>query len=218
MSKRPHNNGNGAPAKKARPATVASQIATAMNKESKFFDTAVDLSTATAGTVVASMNLIPQGTGEAERVGRKCTLRSINYRYTMTLNTTGTIANTSATVRVIVFHDKQANGATATVTNILESAAFLSFNNLANKNRFRTLHDKIYSLESHAGAGNGTSDGFAEATTFGSAFIKCNIPLEFDSTAGAITELKSSNIGILWIVSQNLVTVVGTVRVRYTDM
>ena len=45
-------------------------------------------------------------------------------------------------VRIIVYLDRQCNGAAAGVTDLLESASYLSFRNLANQSRFKFLYDK----------------------------------------------------------------------------
>lgn len=127
--------------------------------ELKFHDVDLDDAVVAAGAVVTpSVCLIAQGVTESTRVGRKCTLKSINWRFSITLAPSTASANTSDTIRVIMYVDKQANGATAANTDVLESASFLSFNNLSNKGRFRTLMDRIYDIKSSAGGGNGTTE------------------------------------------------------------
>ncbi len=186
--------------------------------EMKFFDLDLDDATiATGGTITDSINKIAQGTTEITRIGRKCTIRGINWRYVITLAASTAAGDTTDVVRVIMYLDKQCNGATATVLDILESADFQSFNNLSNKSRFRTLSDKTYDLVAHAGGGDGTTEDYGEDITTDSFYKKCNIPIEFDSTAGAITEIRSNNLGVL-LISQTGKTGFGSkIRLRYSD-
>ncbi len=190
----------------------------AQGGELKFHDVDIDLSPIpAAGSVNDSQVKIPQGTTEKTRIGRKATVRSINWRFQIRL-----LAAANATggdvVRVIMYVDKQCNGATANVTDILESADYQSFNNLGNKNRFRTLMDRTYDLNPMSAAGDGTANDalpFAINDTF---FKKVNLPIEWNSTAGAITEIQSNNIGILLISRANTLSdFESKVRIRFSD-
>ncbi len=187
--------------------------------ELKFHDVDVDDAAIAAGATIAqnSCNLIPQGTSEKERIGRKCVVRSINWRFNMVLPTTVTAAETTDTVRIILYLDKQTNGVVAGTTDILEAADYQSFNNLANKGRFRTLMDRTYTLTCGAGSGRGTTDtlSYAAASENDTFFKNVNIPLEFDSTAGAITELKSNNIGVMTLGKSGHVVFDSKMRVRF---
>lgn len=163
--------------------------------ESKFFETTAQNTAFTAaGVIVPSLNLIPQGTSECERDGRKAHMTSIHWKGIIRLNAT-TSSETVNNVRIIMYMDKQTNGQAAAVTDILEQGDFMSFNNLANRQRFRVLWDKKMSLNAAAFSSttSNTKDYYME-------FHKqCNIPLEFSSTTGAITELRSNNVGMIFI-------------------
>ncbi|AXH73549.1 MAG: coat protein [Doliovirus lythtis] len=186
-----------------------------LGTELKFLDTtATTNNVATTGVIHnASLNLIPQGVTESQRVGRKCTIKSLHLRWTAQLNDTGTATSTDDGVRILVYLDKQCNGATATVTDILESASYLSFNNLSNKNRFRVLMDKTCDISATA----------AISATFGQKGMtyqwhwRGNMPIEFSSTTGAITEIRSNNIGVLLVSDNARINVVSNCRVRFAD-
>ncbi len=191
--------------------------------ELKFHD--VDLDDAvidTAGTITATVNIIPQDVTEKTRVGRKCTIKSIGWRYRINLPEQDAVATpaNSDVVRVIMYLDKQANGATAAVTDLLESANFHSFNNLANKSRFRVLHDAMYDLNfltlASDNAGVVSSAGVNRSGEF---FKKCNIPIEFDDTAttGAIGTIRSNNLGVLLISSAGQAGFDSKIRLRFSD-
>jgi len=193
--------------------------------ELKFHDLDIDDAVvASSGSIAqASCNIIAQGTTESTRLGRKLTIKSINWRFQVTLPELDAVADPGPVdaVRVILYLDKQANGATAAVTDILESADFQSFNNLANKSRFRTLMDRTYAIN----YSNLASDGAGVVSSAGeniqdSFFKKCNIPIEYDNTGtdGALTSQRSNNIGLLLISRSNTAGFNSKMRLRFSDM
>ncbi len=187
--------------------------------ELKFHDVDLDDgSISQTGTITASINLIAQGTTESERIGRRCTVRSVNWRFDIVKTPATASADTSETVRVIMYLDKQCNGTAATALAILESNDFQSFNNLANKSRFRTLMDRTYDLNANAGGGDGTTEDYGETILHDSFYKNCNIPIEFDSTTGAITEIRSNNIGVLILSKIGALSVFSSkIRLRFSD-
>jgi len=188
------------------------------NSEKKFFDTAKALTTvANTGTILnSSLNLIVQGATESNRVGRKVVLRNIYFHGSVSLPATNVDSETSEIIRVIVYCDKQTNGAAATVTDILKDADYRSFRNLANQERFVILKDKFYDL-------NASCQSTVTAQTTGDfgyhikMYKKLDIPLEFSGATGAITELKSNNIGIMAISEAGVGEINYICRVRYSD-
>ncbi len=189
--------------------------------ELKFHDLDIDISPVGLAGVIAqdSVNLIAQGVTESERIGRKCRIKSINWRFNCRLLATTVAANTSDTIRILLYLDKQANGATASITGILESANYQSFNNLTNKGRFRTLMDKTLALNCTAGSGRGSTDtlSYAEHNVASSYFKNVNIPIEFSAGTGAIGEITSNNIGVLLITESGLVNFTSKMRLRFSD-
>ncbi len=186
--------------------------------ELKFHDLDVDDATiASNGTITQdSVNKIAQGVTEVQRIGRKCILRSINWRFNIRLPEGVATTTTADTVRVLLYLDKQANGAAATVTNILETDNYQSFNNLANKSRFRTLMDRTYDMNTDL-SGDGTTVDSPRFNINDTLFKNLAIPIEFDSTTGAITEIKSNNIGVLLLSKNGLCTFDSKMRVRFSD-
>lgn len=189
--------------------------------ELKFHD--VDLDDAiivNTGQITPSVNLIAQGVSESERVGRKCTIRSIGWRYKVSLPERDAVADPSAgdNVRVMLYVDKQANGATAAVTDILESADFQSFNNLSNSGRFIILHDKTYDCNYNAMASDGAGVVSLVQMQWNYSFYKkCEIPIEWSDTTGVMTEIRSNNIGALLIASQGVAGFGSKIRLRFSD-
>ncbi len=188
--------------------------------ELKFHDLDIDDATIASGATIAqdSCNKIAQGVTEVQRIGRKCTVRSINWRFQISTNVqSNTASPATEVVRVILYLDKQANGATATTAAIVESDDFQTFNNLANKSRFRTLMDRTYPLQLMAASGADATAEWAGENVTDTFFKKVNIPIEFDSTTGAITEIRSNNIGVLLLGKQGLAVFASKMRIRFSD-
>lgn len=191
--------------------------------ELKFHDQDIDdAAIAANGTIFtnasaeATLLRIPQGTSEIQRIGRKCTIRSIGWRFEIRLLATANVG-ASDVVRVILYLDKQCNGAAAAITDILESNNFQSFNNLGNKSRFRTLMDRTYALNTQAAAGDGTANDAASFLIQDTFFKKVNLPIEFSSTAGAIAEIRSNNINMLILSRAGLSDFESKMRLRFSD-
>ncbi len=189
--------------------------------ELKFFDLDVDDAVIVVDgqiqTATGSINTIAQGVTEVTRVGRKCRIKSILWRYNLEL-VQGATVGLSETVRCIVYQDTQCNGATAAVTDILESDNYQSFNNLANSGRFRILYDKTHVLNPSASAGNGTANDVAQHDINRAFYKKCDIPIEFSATTGAITEIRSNNLCILTVSKTGgLAAMDSKIRLRFSD-
>lgn len=193
--------------------------ASGVGTELKFFDGANSTASvsATGAILEDSLNEIAQGAGESNRVGRKCTLKSIHLRGEFTLPAQTSATTSSERVRFIVYLDKQCNGATAAVTDILESGNQDSFLNLANKSRFRILGERTCALNAHGATATAGAYTFGEVVKNFKMNLKCNLPLEFDGATGAITELRSNNIRVLAISDSAVATCVFRWRVRYAD-
>ncbi len=189
--------------------------------ELKFFDTdQSDASIAATGDVLntGSICQIPQGVTESTRIGRKCTIKSISMRMLFSLpSLTTPVGPVSSMIRVLLVLDKQCNGAAPNVTDLLETANWLSHNNLANKGRFRVLYDRKLNVQPTSGAGGDTDGNWPRSNVYREHFMKCNIPIEFKSTTGAIGEITSNNLFQLFIAEQPGVGIEGKVRLRFAD-
>ncbi len=189
--------------------------------ELKFHDFTVDDAVIAAGGVITdTINIIPQGVTEVQRIGRKCTIRSIMWRGKVSLPELELEGNpgTPERVRLILYLDKQCNGATATALGILEAVTPDDYRNLANSGRFNILMDKNivlnYSTLSHFATNSFSMAGVTRNFSF---FKKCAIPIEFDSTTGALTEIRSNNLGLLIVAEDGAASLVSRVRLRFSD-
>ncbi len=199
---------------KAPQAKRYSKIYQKVSPERKFFETAISFAVgAGAGLIEDSLVHISQGTEESQRVGRSVTLSSLHIRGVYNFVEHATVSADAC--RFIVYLDKQTNGATAAVTDILETADEKAYRNLSNTGRFEILADRYFTINSL------TADG---ASNYGQVLkpLNINIPfkqgikIEYNNTTGNITEIRSNNIGLLWI-NQGATSVTATARVRYLD-
>ncbi len=184
--------------------------------ELKFFDTFnAGTALAVAGVITdASLNIVPQGVLENERVGRKMTIKKIGIRFLLQFNSSTT--ETAEVVRVIVVQDKQTNGAAFAITDVLQTASEGSFNNLSNKSRFLILMDRYESINKKTDIGTNVNE-FVQAWSW---FKDVNIPIEFDNSAatGALTTQRTNNIAVFGITLNSTTISLGyTCRIRYVD-
>lgn len=190
--------------------------------EWKYHDVKSTVAAAAQAGVIANITLneLVQGTGESERIGRKVTVRSIEMRGATRLISDAAPLAGHCIVRIILYVDKQTNGATATPTLLLKEATaahvYRAPYNLSNAGRFTILMDKSIGLNATAALGGGAGATF-EAQKMLRFKKRCAIPLEFDSTLGAITEIRSNNLGVLVIGSNAHADVHMTWRLRYSD-
>jgi len=160
---------------------------------------------------------IAQGDDVGNRTGRKIVVRSI----LVNLNCVWAPA-AGATAGQIVYgyliQDKQCNGAVAAITDVFTSAlAGFGAMNLDNSHRFKVLKKWVIQFTSPAGV-----TGAYNAVTKPMHFYKrCNIPLMFSGTTGALTNIRSNNlfmvVGATGSPTTDLSTITGTVRLRFTD-
>lgn len=192
-------------------------------QELKFFDTSRNsVGVGSSGEIQNSLVLIPQGTGEKSRIGRKVIVKSLYARWTAVLPTASGLSAVTATggdmLRIIFYIDKQCNGGNAAVLDILETATFTSFRNLANMARFIIISDKTIAINLQMAVSNQTSGTISTPDTLikGSMYRKLLTPISFNSTFGVIAELDSNNLSVLYISKHGFVSIEDSIiRVRY---
>lgn len=161
--------------------------------ELKWLDTQLAGTISTTGVqwgAPTGLNLIPQGTSENERIGRKCIIKTIQMRGFLTTATTN--SNDNGNFYLVL--DKQANKAYSLYTDVFQGASYLDFRNQANSQRFVVLKRFQFDI---AGSSSTTVSGTGSASANSQQFNyykKCNIPIEFTSTSGVIGEITSNNL------------------------
>lgn len=169
-----------------------------------------------------TINVIPQGITEKTRVGRKCTIRQLHWRYQCSMPEKDGAVNptTGDTVRIMLYLDKQCNGATALVTDILETANMKSFRNLANSGRFTILKDQLVTINYMGMASEQLGEVSQARVVREYTWSKmCNIPIEFNDAEndGSLATIRSNNIGLLLISDNGRIGFESKVRMRFSD-
>ncbi len=194
-----------------------------MDGERKFLDVQVGTTPVTAAGVLvrSTFNDVAQGTGEAQRIGRKLTLKSAEFRWTIeSPATSGGTEVGGQTIRLVVLMDKQANGAATSWLSVFQQANIHSMRNLENSNRFTILRDKLVTLNRVSGpVPGGTTGLFPQVNRPVHLRVTLNTPIEFSGVLGSMSEIRSNNLLMLAIAEEDSTTtnVHGTCRIRYSD-
>jgi len=183
--------------------------------EKKFLDSIWSGTMNAAASVDLDANLIGQGAGQSQRVGRKCIIKSIHLRGVVAMDP-GADAAAADIAYLYIILDTQCNGANPAVTDIftdvnLEEAMI----NMANSNRFKVLKRMTFELQATAGVTTAYNQTVREVEWY----KKCDIPIEFSGATGALTEIRSNNIIAVsgLAVGDASVNYGGVCRVTFTD-
>lgn len=186
--------------------------------ESKFFDVNVVLFTIddVSGNFT-NLNLVSQGTEADDRIGQRFTLVSVSLRFSILLPDTNVVTQTRDLIRIIVYVDKQCNGATPDVGDLLTPVGpnvTIWPYNTSNSYRFKYLFDKTLAINSASGPNSSNIwPEVAKPFTIGK---RLHIPIEMDIGA-TITDVKSNNLAIFIVSENNRAQMSFTSRIRFTD-
>jgi len=186
--------------------------------ELKYFDTALSFTCDATGEVPATgqLALIAQGTTEVTRIGRNATVKSIQLRGTASF-APAAAANAATNAYIYLVLDTQANGAAAAITDVLTANTMgTALVNLNNSMRFRILKRFKFTMNSAAGA----TTAYNNVVKTFDFYKRCDYPIDWNSTTGAITEIRSNNLFLLAGTdgsSDDLVTIAGNCRLRFSD-
>lgn len=188
----------------------------------KYLDTATNgTAISTTGTIVNSLIQIPIGTTDVTRIGNKVDIVSWGVHFTFSCDnqvaaTPGPIINNN--VRLILYVDHQANGAAATPTDILTTASLSSYRNMDQVERFKVLFDRYYCFVPQCAYWDGTNGQINTGSSkWFKALFKMNLPVHFSGSTGAMTEIKSNNLGMLLISDVSSMNYSMQHRVKYRD-
>lgn len=179
-----------------------------------------------------------QGTGASERVGDKIYVHSLQMKLRMTPTidpSVGLLAQSNQLVRVIMFVDKQANGAQpvlvsatasdhAVLGEVNSEKQVVADRNLGAVSRYRILYDRIHSLRMQSSSTSATNEQTSGEAKIISIYKRFKKPLTIryvaGSSGGDFTEIQSNNLwcGVLCDAANTQgVFIKGNSRVRYTD-
>lgn len=161
---------------------------------------------------IVLLNGIVAGTGKSERVGRKILMKSLELRIKFQKGTN------SNNIRMLIVYDKQANQTLPTcadVVNVTTSALDpYQAKNLDNAERFVILKDVNIDFAN--------SGSVAPVTWFQKIFLRLNLPVRFDSTAGGYTDITSGSLVLMFFDNNSTGSAYSTcyygARVKYSDL
>lgn len=163
---------------------------------------------ATSGTLTL-LNGCVQGAGASNRISRRVTLRSVQLRgrIQMAATTTG-----ASPIRLIVFYDRQSNGAAPSATDLLTGNSISDFTNLSNNRRFLIVADEIRSCIGTAGP----------QSVYFNFYRKLNLVTEFNTgNAGTVADIATGSLYVLAYASPGIgvasLNCDVQSRVRFTD-
>ncbi len=198
---------------------------TGIKPEKKFHDTILAATTISGtGTTMQNgttdMIELVRGTGENERNGSRIRIKSIHGRIRLMLPHEDGVTTGAASfdqVRIMVGIDKQANGAAATMAQILEeSVAINQFRNIENVHRFVMLYDRSFTFNATGFTGMTTTTIDTPAVMkFIAINLQVNIPIYYDGALGAVSEIRSHNIFAFAISLNGRPTMICHWRIRY---
>ncbi len=172
---------------------------------------------------------IAQDNTATTRIGRKIVVTDILWKGSLELqaNVASSTDRSGAAwenFRLVVYLDKQSNGAASASTLIFETDVIDAFRNIENASRFKILWDKSYRIRSqyqHAQNGATLSMSTQQATVKFKYHWRGFIPIEYNDTAttGAIGTVRSNNIGC-FICGENtnsgsVAELYGSLRLRF---
>lgn len=166
------------------------------------------------------------------RIGRKIQIRSVYLKgYVASEAANGATLASPINVgvqlaRLIVFVDYQPNGAVPVVGDLLNSAAVAAHLNLNNRDRFKVLIDKQFTIDPLIYNTTATQAVCSATNQIRAVkkYKKCNIETIFNAVnGGTIADITSGALFMFWIGAQaagantDCQAQIG-VRVRYTDL
>lgn len=195
--------------------------------EKKWFDTyntGTTLAVAGSTPIEPCLNLITQGAGESQMIGRRICVKSVEMKFDL-MKEAGTNANVDGVnnqdaYRLLLVWDRQCNGAAASWLDVMENNDYYSERNLENSTRFTILKEWLGTMDQVVFA-DGTDYSSGRQLRAMKKFRKVNIDMEFNAeqTPGTrdITEVRTSNLLIIGASKRGTITYQGRARVRYTD-
>lgn len=165
---------------------------------------------------LGSFNII-QGTGDGNRTGNFIEIKKVVIRF----NGSIPVGTPNSNFRVIIFTDKQVNGATPAITDVIETGTggmMAGYNDdlviQVGGPRFKILMDKLYTVNCGAGAAD------ASSTTTAYTFTKVlNGPFKvhYDTTTGAIADIVSGEIFIATVANGTNAVVACSAQITFVD-
>lgn len=185
--------------KKVKPKYMPLYYGVSKGAEKKFNDVTGTATTLLTTPQLILLNGVSTGTDYNTRIGREVNMTSEYLR--MTIFSTGT-----GWVRMMLIYDKQPNGSAPALTDILVSQSVVAPNNLNNKDRFCSISDKVYKL-----------DTASQLSVFVKKYKKMNTPATYSGTGNTIASISTGSLYLILLSTSDTPSCSYYSRVRYVD-
>lgn len=167
--------------------------------ETKWFirDIAVSEVITTSWKNVSACIGLGEGTSAITRIGQKVRLKRIEYIVAIQPVLAGT-EKVGSRCRVILYHNKQANGAPMAPTSLFDSNDILSLRNITQMRRCSVLKEHVHHMSVIASDGAGTNSSAGPPIQFKWTIYPKTV-LQYTSNAGAEADILKDDYGIGWI-------------------
>lgn len=172
-----------------------------LNVEYKYVNTSASSQPTTTGAITF-LSGIAEGNSNVTRDGEQVKITSIHWKAVMTQHASASLTF----ARVIIFIDNSQDGTPPTVANLLTTDSATGHRNIAFKNRFAVLYDKVISM------GDKTVRNFE-------FFKKLNMKATYSSSLATNAAATGNHLFIYLYSSEptNYPTLYWDVRLRYVD-
>lgn len=199
----------------------------AIRPEMKYHDVAWNQAFYT-GSYLNCINMIAQGTGASQRIGRRITIKSIRIRGTVSIlaqnDEDDALYPPDQPVAVSLVLDRQCNGALPATTDVFTAATSNALPKIENDMRFKILWDKFTCLNFNAVAPTNDVMSRYGCPSVGRTiemYKKCNINVEYGGTGSTISDIVTNSL-LLFLRNGTTSTLAepyfsGYMRIRYVD-
>jgi len=195
--------------------------------------TGLQLGQAASQSIISStpakilLNGLVQGSDATQRVGRQIVIKKFIARLTFVMPTVdpATKPTWPSFVRVMLVYDMQTNATAFTLTDLFnDSTDFAALQNLNNRDRFKVIKDKVYSLNKSAQFTTDASD--MGACRFVKIYKRLNLPTTYNANStGNVGDIQTGSLYLLVFANgcNNSATagdqihMHGYCRIRYAD-
>lgn len=185
--------------------------------ELKIIDNPAGTGAAPAAGVLILLNGVSQGTDYTNRIGRKILLKSLLFRFTVVPTNTVLHATQGDVVRLLLIYDCQTNAATPAVSDVLASVAYNAPMNLTNRDRFKILADKYYTMASFDFSAVPALVSGSPRPVQSKVYKKMSLEEIFGGTGATVGSIQTGAIWALVIALNGVCTYVYDSRVRFLD-
>lgn len=170
--------------------------------------------------VLVLLNGVSQGTDYTNRIGRKILLKSMLFRFSLFPNpsVTAPTGGVGDIVRLLIIYDAQSNASAPSVSDILVSVAYNEPMNLNNRDRFKILADKFFTMGAYNYSMAANLDSGSPRPVHTKIYKKFNLEQIFGGTGSTIGSIQTGSIYALVISANNQIcTMIANSRIRFID-